>query len=208
MLRPGLSSPRFFQAGFTLIEVIVGIVVLAIALTLITAVLGPLSQKSTEPWHQVRAAELGHSFLNEVMARSFDENSDRSGGAYRCDATTEAPTAISCTNVSNGPCDSFGPDPIGACPGSSAVEARNDFDDVDDFHNFSATGDAITNILGLNLTGLYNGYQVQVNVVYDGDFDNNPNEIGAAERLAKRITVTVTTPGGQQFRFAAYRSNW
>jgi MSHA pilin protein MshD len=86
MLRQGLSSPRFFQAGFTLIEVIVGIVVLAIALTLITAVLGPLSQKSTEPWHQVRAAELGHSFLNEVMARSFDESSDRSGGAYRCDA--------------------------------------------------------------------------------------------------------------------------
>ena len=206
MLRQGLSSPRFFQAGFTLIEVIVGIVVLAIALTLITAVLGPLSQKSTEPWHQVRAAELGHSFLNEVMARSFDESSDRSGGAYRCDATSE-PGAIPCTTpVLNNGQYRFPKDPLG-CIGASC-ESRDNFDDVDDFDGFTATGDAITNILGLNLTGLYNGYQVAIDVVYDGDFDNNPNEGGAAERLAKRITVTVTTPGGQQFRFAAYRSNW
>lgn len=206
MLRPGLSSPRLFQAGFTLIEVIVGIVVLAIALTLITAVLGPLSQKSTEPWHQVRAAELGHSFLNEVMARSFDENSDRSGGAYRCDATSE-PGAIACTTpVLNNGQYRFPKDPLG-CIGASC-ESRDNFDDVDDFDGFTATGDAITNILGLNLTGLYNGYQVAIDVVYDGDFDNNPNEGGAAERLAKRITVTVTTPGGQQFKFAAYRSNW
>lgn len=206
MLRPGLSSPRLFQAGFTLIEVIVGIVVLAIALTLITAVLGPLSQKSTEPWHQVRAAELGHSFLNEVMARSFDENSDRSGGTYRCDATSE-PGAIACTTpVLNNGQYRFPKDPLG-CIGASC-ESRDNFDDVDDFDGFTATGDAITNILGLNLTGLYNGYQVAIDVVYDGDFDNNPNEGGAAERLAKRITVTVTTPDGQQFRFAAYRSNW
>jgi len=206
MLKSGLLYPKHSQAGFTLIEVIVGIVALAIALTLITAVLGPLSQKSTEPWHQVRAAELGHSFLNEVMARSFDENSDRSGGAFRCDATSEL-GAIACTTpvLDNGQYR-FPKDPLG-CIGASC-ESRDNFDDVDDFDGFTATGDAITNILGLNLTGLYNGYQVAIDVVYDGDFDNNPNESGSTERLAKRITVTVTTPGGEQFRFAAYRSNW
>lgn len=208
MLKPsGVASPKQ-QAAFTLIEVIVGIVVLAIALTLITTVLGPLSQKSTDPWHRVRAAELGHSFLNEVMARSFDEQSDRSGGQYRCDATTEAPEPKSCTSFSNGPCDSFGPDPVGVCPGTSTFEIRDAFDDVDDFHGFSASGDAITNILSSNLTGLYTGYQVQIDVVYDGNFNNIPNEGGLAERLAKRITVTVTTPGGEAIKFTAYRSNW
>lgn len=208
MLKPsGVASPQQ-QAAFTLIEVIIGIVVLAIALVVITGALGPLYQKSADPWHQVRAAELGHSFLNEVMARSYDEQSDRSGGQYRCDATTEAPTAVSCTSFNNGPCDSFGPDPIGICPGTSTFENREAFDDVDDFHGFNASGDAITNILSSNLTGLYTGYQVQINVVYDGNFNNIPNENGAEERLAKRITVTVTTPGGEAFRFSAYRSNW
>jgi MSHA pilin protein MshD len=68
--RPEIITLRG-QSAFTLVEVVIGIVVLAIALVLITTALGPLYTKSTEPWHQVRAAELGHSFLNEVMARSF-----------------------------------------------------------------------------------------------------------------------------------------
>jgi MSHA pilin protein MshD len=70
--------------GFTLIEIIVGIVVLGVALMVITSALGPLYQRSADPWHQVRAAELGHSLLNEIMARSFDENSDRAGGEFDC----------------------------------------------------------------------------------------------------------------------------
>ena len=65
--------------GVTLIELIAGIVVLAISLTLITSVLGPLSIKSADPWHQVRAAELGHSLMNEILGKSFDEHSNRSG---------------------------------------------------------------------------------------------------------------------------------
>jgi len=193
MLKPRISANPI-QSGFTLIELIVGIVVLAIALLVVSAGLGPLYTKSTEPWHQVRAAELGHSFLNEVMARSFDENSDRSGSLYRCDATTEITPAVLCTDTA-----AFGPD---------GAEVRTGFDDVDDFHNFSASGDQITNILGLPLTGLYNGFQVQITVAYDGNFNNLANEAVAGERLAKRISIIVTTPGAEQFRFAAYRSNW
>ncbi|OGO80614.1 MAG: pili assembly chaperone [Chromatiales bacterium RIFOXYA1_FULL_46_5] len=184
------------QAAFTLVELVIGIVVLAIALTVITGVLGPLYQRSTDPWHQVRAAELGHSFMNEIMARSFDENSDRADGAYRCDSTTE-PTPVTpwpCTAAA-----SFGPD---------AAESRISFNDVDDFHNFSATGDAITNILASPLTGLYSNYQVAIDVAYDGNFNGVVNEAGATERLAKRIRVSVTTPSGEVIQFAAYRSNW
>ena len=191
--RPETATLRS-QTAFTLVEVVIGIVVLAVALLLISTALGPLYTKSTEPWHQVRAAELGHSFLNEVMARSFDENSDRSGSLYRCDATTEITPAVLCTNAT-----AFGPD---------GAEVRTGFDDVDDFHNLSASGDQITNILGLPLTGLYNGFQVQITVAYDGNFNNVANEAVAGERLAKRISIIVTTPGAEQYRFAAYRSNW
>ena len=53
--------------GVTLIELIIGIVVLAISLSIITAVLGPLYIKSADPWHQVRAAELGQGLMNEIL---------------------------------------------------------------------------------------------------------------------------------------------
>ena len=79
---------------------------------------------------------------------------------------------------------------------------------MDDFHNFSATGDAITNILASPLTGLYSNYQVAIDVAYDGNFNGVVNEAGATERLAKRIRVSVTTPSGEVIQFAAYRSNW
>ncbi|EGM76636.1 prepilin-type N-terminal cleavage/methylation domain-containing protein [Rheinheimera sp. A13L] len=196
MLKPSdVASPRQ-QAGFTLVELVIGMVVLAIALTVITGVLGPLYQRSTDPWHQVRAAELGHSFMNEIMARSFDEQSDRADGSYRCDALTE-PTPVTpwpCTDAIN-----FGPE---------AGETRISFNDVDDFHNFSASGDAITNILANPLTGLYSNYQVAIDVAYDGNFNGVMNEVDPAERLAKRILVSVTTPSGEVIQFAAYRSNW
>lgn len=196
MLKPSDVASLRQQAGFTLVELVIGIVVLAIALTVITGVLGPLYQRSTDPWHQVRAAELGHSFMNEIMARSFDEQSDRADGSYRCDALTE-PTPVTpwpCTDAIN-----FGPE---------AGETRISFNDVDDFHNFSASGDAITNILANPLTGLYTNYQVAIDVAYDGNFNGVMNEADPAERLAKRILVSVTTPSGEVIQFAAYRSNW
>lgn len=196
MLKPSDVASLRQQAGFTLVELVIGIVVLAIALTVITGVLGPLYQRSTDPWHQVRAAELGHSFMNEIMARSFDEQSDRADGSYRCDALTE-PTPVTpwpCTDAIN-----FGPE---------AGETRISFNDVDDFHNFSASGDAITNILANPLTGLYSNYQVAIDVAYDGNFNGVMNEADPAERLAKRILVSVTTPSGEVIQFAAYRSNW
>lgn len=196
MLKPSGITSRKQQAGFTLVELVIGIVVLAIALTMITSVLGPLYQRSADPWHQVRASELGHSFMNEIMARSFDEQSDRADGSYRCDATTE-PTPLTpwpCTDAVN-----FGPE---------AGETRLSFNDVDDFHNFRATGDEITNILANPLTGLYNNYQVAIDVAYDGNFNGVINEAGVAERSAKRILVSVTIPSGEVIQFAAYRSNW
>jgi MSHA pilin protein MshD len=75
---------RAADAGFTLIELIVGMVVLAIAILMVSQIMGPMLVRSTEPWHQVRAAELGHSLMNEIMALSFDENSSRGSNLLRC----------------------------------------------------------------------------------------------------------------------------
>lgn len=220
MLKPAEMSLKKQQPGFTLVELVIGIVVLAIALTIITGVLGPLYQRSTDPWHQVRAAELGHSFMNEIMARSFDEKSDKAGSEFRCDASsvstdaTYEPGAEPCSNESilttpplacssqvtltNG-CASdacWGPD-------LNDTGGRSGFDDVDDFHGFVGSGASLLNVLGDDLADSYTSYKVCVDVRYAGaDLGDSNN------RAAKRITVSVVTPSGEQIDFAAYRSNW
>lgn len=208
---PFLSNKQ--QSGFTLIEVIVGIVVLAIALVVITGALGPLYKKSADPWHQVRAAELGHSLLNEIMARSFDESSDRAGSGYRCDATTE-PGALLCTTpVLTGGQYLFPKDPL-SCAGSGC-EARESFDDVDDFDSFSSDGGSLLNIINTELLQSYQNYAARVRVIYDGNHDGVTDSCAyntvaplCNERKAKLITVIVTTPFGEDIAFSAYKGNW
>ncbi|RVT45975.1 prepilin-type N-terminal cleavage/methylation domain-containing protein [Rheinheimera sediminis] len=199
--------------GFTLVEIILGIVVLAIALLVITASLGPLYKQSADPWHRVRAAELGHSFLNEILARSFDEYSDRAGGYYRCDAGAELGSVPCTTPVLSADSLVFPPD----CSGSSCEE-RLSFDDVDDFNGFSSNGVAIANIISESLASSYLNYGVAVRVGYDGDRDgimNNQNCTLAPdpyqfclERQLKLIVVSITTPSGETIDFSAYRGNW
>ena len=52
--------------GITLIEVVIGIVVLGIALTLLATVLAPQAIVQLEPMYQVRATELARSFSAEL----------------------------------------------------------------------------------------------------------------------------------------------
>lgn len=172
------------QQGVTLIELVIGITVLAVALTLITSVLSPLFVRSTDPWHQVRAAELGHSLMNEILARSFDQQSDRSGGFLRCDEGGPP-----CTDQND-----FGPD---------GAETRLWFNDVDDFHGFGAEGSAIlSNILAAELNDAYRNYQAEVFVSYV-----DPDPITNRSPL-KRIDVIITTPTNTEIIFSAYKGNW
>lgn len=169
------------QRGFTLVEIIVGIVVLAIALTLITSIILPAARQSVTPVYQVRAAELGQAMLNEILSKSFDEQSDRQGGQVRC-----GEEGVNCTDSSN-----FGPD----------NEDRDRFDDVDDYHQLTS----IESALGEDLSNRYPNYTVLVDVCYSdssGTCGNQPDP------LFKRILVTVTTPEGQNFDFSAVRGNF
>jgi MSHA pilin protein MshD len=174
--------------GFTLIEIIVGIVVLGVALMVITSALGPLYQRSADPWHQVRAAELGHSLLNEIMARSFDENSDRAGGEFRCNETGYPDCSDFCINplIVNG----------------AEGETRAGFDDVDDFNELRLSDSDIVGSTGnLALDNLYRGYQADITVSCVGIDEQASDSV-------KKVTVTITTPTGETLAFSAYRSNW
>ncbi|GAA5218989.1 prepilin-type N-terminal cleavage/methylation domain-containing protein [Corallincola platygyrae] len=207
------NSGRGFSAarGFTLIEVIVGIVVLAIALTLMTTLLFPQAERSVDPFHQVRASELGHSLLNEILTKKFDECSNHTG---------DVRSDLDCTNNPSGSyrCDEAGPsgvfipciDTIPRCPSSTISSAteegannRVNYDDVDDYHCLDQSGDEIENALGEPLVDFYHNYRVQVLVAYDG------NALGFANnRAAKRVSIRVTLPSGEQIDFSGYRGNY
>lgn len=190
-----------YYKGFTLIELVIGMVVFSIVMLVITSLIAPQSKRSIDPIWQARAAELGQSFISEIQAKSFDENSSRSGGSLRCNEGTP------CTSSS-----ALGPD-VG--------ETRIDFNDVDDFAGLSATGSAIQSAVGATMTAdgvnLYQGFSVDISVVYDDNEDGHNdddsdgdgvNDTGTYVGNVKLITVTVTTPGGDAIPFTLYKWNF
>ena len=129
-----MKANKRFKAvtkGFTLIELIVGIVVLSISFSLIISLILPLSEKSAEQLHQVRASELGQSMMNEILARAFDENSDMAGGLVRC-----GENSVVCTGTT-------GEGSLGADVGETE---RSLYNDVDDYIGFDFSTE--TNALG------------------------------------------------------------
>ncbi|NRA82789.1 MAG: type II secretion system protein [Gammaproteobacteria bacterium] len=169
------------QQGFTLIELIIGIVVFAVAMTMMTSLIFPQVQRSIDPIYQIRATELANTLINEIQAKPFDENSTPWLGLGRCDET-DPPL---CTLAGD-----LGPD------NGPDNETRDLFDDVDDYHQLNISGQH-----------LYQNFALNVVVFYDSDF-NGIEDSDITSRGAKLIQVTVTTPSGQTIKFATYRSNY
>ena len=190
----GATVNKLAAKGFTLVELVIGIVVFSIVLAIVTTLIVPQAVRSVDPIYQVRATELAQSLLNEITAKSFDENSDRSGGTARCNDDGE----LACTLPAN-------------LSLSDSGESRDNFDDVDDYIHFDFSTDG-PSVLVAN-QGLYSGFDVQVSVIYDGnrDGDYDPGldpSSELVEQRAKLITLTVTTPSNETLVFAAYRSNF
>ena len=187
------SIPR--QLGFTLIELVVGIVIFAVAMVLVVSFLQPQVKKGIDPIWQVRAASLGQSISNEILAKPFDQNSNQVGGMERCNE------GIQCTASGD-----LGPD---------AGEDRGSYNDVDDYHGLNVTGEDIFNSLGLNTevdgTYIYAGFNVQVDVFYDENLDGLNDDGASSGTLVankKLITVTITTPGSERIVITSVKGNF
>ncbi|PMM08479.1 MSHA biogenesis protein MshD [Vibrio breoganii] len=190
------------NAGFTLIESIIAIVILGIALITLTSFLFPQIAQSAKPFYEVRASALANSLMTEILSRNFDENSDHNGNFYRCgedEYVDTDGTAITCT-----PQGSFGPD---------NNEPPQLFNDVDDYIGCWYTTEApqsdcstgrLSDIFGQDISGDYLGFTANIDVVYDND-----SRLGASDSdLFKRITVTITASQYGDFKFVAHRGNY
>lgn len=180
----GFITKRTVQSGFTLIEVIIGIVALSISLAIVTSLIVPTEQKSADQIHQVKAAELAQSLMNEIMGKAFDNNSDMAGGRDRCDETDYS----SCTVLL----------------GAEGAETRATFNDVDDYDEYNEK----VSSTGENLHSGYNTFSIFVDVSYDNADILGLGKSPKGNALAKLIQITVTTPLGTDITFASYKANF
>lgn len=179
---PTTSAPQR-QRAFTLIELIIGVVVLAFALSLVATLIFPQAIRSAEPILQVRAANLAQALLEEIQGKSFDENSDRSGGSQRCGESG----APACSTT-------FGPE----------GESRERFDDVDDYHQLELAQPDLHDAIGADLSDDYRGFSYAIDVCYS----NLSGTCAASVTTFKRVQITITTAQEQDFVFTLIKGNY
>lgn len=188
------------QLGLSLVELIITIVIIAIALVGISAMLNSGLSRNADALIQVRTVALAQAYLDEILGKRYDERT-RSRGVPPCRAS--APPARQCTAEA-----SFGPD---------GSETRARFDDVDDYHGLDE-GEGQINPLqdarGDTRTG-YDNFRVEVDVRYiNVGVGEEEESLGVNNELddqydAKLITVTVThSTATTGIDFSAYKSNF
>lgn len=202
--------------GFTLIELIVGIVLLAVALTGILGLLINQAPQAVDPVQQVRAAQLAQRLAGEMLQKSFDEQSDHNGGRYRCGETfngqfygdCSCPVGVACTQRPPAPAitgwqpSAYGPD------GGPAPYAYNDVDDFDTAGNWVDANRFTQTAAGIS-DEEYRNYQVKIvvsAVVFnaDGSFDSCSDHCS----MGKRIDLQIKLPDESLLDFSFYRGNY
>jgi MSHA pilin protein MshD len=131
--------------GFTLIELVVGMMVIAIAIVMLTSMLFPQADRAAKTLHRVRSAELAHSVMNEIWGKRYDQQTNPNGGVPACNA----PTGIACTAAS-----ALGLD----------GESRDTFNDVDDYNDLNETAKMLDS--SQTYAQAYPRYQLNVSVEY------------------------------------------
>jgi len=167
------------HAGFTLIEIVVGIVVLAVSLTIVTSIFLPQANKMTTPMYQIKATALGKSLMNQMLIRYYDDVNARSNGFIRCGAI------VACSST------------LGLDAGESKA-SPNGFNDVDDYHAYCNDDPKTTLQL---FTNEYPGYGARVCVTESTKFAGDSD-------AAKRLVLTVFMPNNEGITFTAFKGNY
>ncbi|BBT96965.1 MSHA (mannose-sensitive hemagglutinin) pili minor prepilin protein MshD [Aeromonas veronii] len=187
---------RSLKRGFTLIELIVGIVLLAVALTGMLGLLINQAPQAVDPVQQVRAAQLAQRLAGEILQKSFDENSDHNGGRYRCGEQVAGVTISPCSS-------SYGPDGTG----ESEPYTYNDVDDFDTAGNWVDANTLTQTAVGVSEEE-YRNYQVNI-AVSGADFsDGSFKSCAAPCSVGKRIDLQIKLPDGSVLDFSFYRGNY
>ncbi|MBY5993128.1 prepilin-type N-terminal cleavage/methylation domain-containing protein [Ferrimonas balearica] len=167
------------QRGFTLVEMVVGMVVLAIALVLMATLLFPLAERSALGVQRAKGAQLGQAVLAELAGRRLDQATPLGGGPV---------PGLTCCDDSPAVCAAAAADP--SDPGSWEL--------LDRFHDFDDNADAL---LGGER---YDGFEVTIQITCQA-----PAALGSDWRGGSKLAqVTILTPGGESLAFSQVRGNF
>ena len=173
---------RFVVKGFTMVELILAMAIIAIATLAMTSALSFAISHQADAMPRAQMTALAQAYFDEIMAKRYDEQTPL-GGLPACSASTSP------------------------CSASSAFddgESRLLFDDVDDFHGLDeqppldAAGNPMTE---------YAAFRVQVSVTYPTALEQT--SLGLTRTTdAKLVSLTVTTTDTKQMQFTLLRTNF
>lgn len=195
--------------GFTLIEIIIGIVVLSIALTGGLSLLISQVDAYRDPLIKEKSVQIAKRVVHEIQIRAYDEKSDIGGGIFRCSETVGG--------ISLGYCSAKAE--YGTDPGELMLDTLDDVDDFDTaklclslklFGSYSCSdnnylpvvyffSDAADKATQKKYNDYYAGFLVKIEVV--------PAKISGDEDSAKKITVTVRQSDGLEIEYSFIKAN-
>lgn len=198
-----MNRSKLKQSGFTLIEVVIGIVLLAIAMIMISTMLLFQTKSSIEPINRLKGSQLAQGIIYDILKYDFDENSDHDGNRYLCGkiwkkknlwfdirsntwSNSDIPKAIPCSIK------------LGKDLDESSIK---DFNDIDDFITQSSLDDFVPAIEFIDpsdhfLRSQYKNYLVKIDVT----------NYELAKEI-KKITLSVRTPTDEELTFSALQGN-
>ncbi len=180
---------RQLQQGFTLIELVTSIVIIAIALSSLIIAVTDSIRRSADPMLQQQASAIAQAYLEEATLKGFCDPD------YDPDADPATACALDCTvSACSGGCG-------GAIP---VAENRAGFDDICDYDGLVDNGarDQTGNpIAGLGL------YSVSVSVTDQGVQLGNP-ALNANNGEAILIDVLVSHPHADDVALSAFKANF
>jgi len=188
--------------GFTLIEIIIGIVVLSIALTGGLSLLISQVDAYRDPLIKEKSVQIAKRVVHEIQIRAYDEKSDIGGGISRCSETVGGISRCS---------ETYGTD-----PGELKLDTLDDVDDFDTAKlclklsgSYSCSenylpvvyffSDAADEATQKKYNDYYAGFLVKIEVV--------PAKISEDADSAKKITVTVRQSDGLEIEYSFIKAN-
>ena len=192
--------------GFTLIEIIIGIVVLSIALTGGLSLLISQVDAYRDPLIKEKSVQIAKRVVHEIQIRAYDEKSDIGGGIFRCSETVGG--------ISLGVCSAEAE--YGTDPGELMLDTLDDVDDFDTAKlcpklsgSYSCSenylpvvyffSDAADEATQKKYNDYYAGFLVKIEVV--------PAKISGHADSAKKITVTVRQSDGLEIEYSLIKAN-
>ena len=197
---------RYQISGISMIELVIFILIMSIAFIGLMSVFNKTQRFSADSMIKIKTVELTQALMEEILLKSYDENTPVGGGCV--------------DNMPDTLCLPASQPNASVAFGTDGEAARTLFDDVDDYHNLAycgtgGTADAscgacvdLIDEQGNNIADEYPGFGVCIQVNFDGGGINADAGIAVRNNDAKRIDIIISDPSGSDLTFSSYRVNF